>query len=978
MANEVITNFRINGIETAIKQLEDFKSKAASIPAITPQTKCKAVKDAVDQLEKLFQKTTITERSAYNLAAAFDKIAKNNAFGGKMQSSAEQFKNQTLQILQRLQQIDLQLLKKPSGDVLQKLNAEAKDLINQLNLGQKTLINLKSIGLQNSSPISNQVTNLLGSFGRVGGIASSIVSGAAVGGGAGAAIAAIQEAINLTKELASAVVSLGKDAVNAAADFEQTQRGLSVFTGGLSNAKTELLALDKVALNVPGLKLEDAEAGYQRLRALGFQAQVSTDLIKGLAVQTQLVGATSQDVNRVITNLIQLSVGSQRASQDVREIIHSIPSLRGVFEQAFGTADGKELGKIFSDNPNEAITKFSESLGKAQAATPGLNAALITLENTFTIVKRSLGEPLLEPFADSVKRLADTIAQNKDNFKDFGEFLANYVRGFNALSEKTSQPQIEALLIQAGLPGALFGLAKAGGSSTTNAIIAQLGLPGAILGVLNQYGANQPKGLGIGLGLEDDRKRIEQEQADISDKSLRELDRRHKLEQQQNDSNFKVQEARLTSHLNLNKQQELTSIKQLGAFRESNLQSQLQATRKYYEQIFNDTKITDDQKRKEIQNYGNEVIKINNEIALNSIETQKASAEKEKEIIEERKKAQKQIIDSQTNLFQLRTGGNPYVSIFDEARKALDNFTESFKDATPQQVAEFKKIQAEITRTKVEIQDFQNKIASQKYRNQAFDLRGLQPTDINGFGRRISGLNDVLGYSAETYNYNLLANQSYQLAANPFRTQDKALTELNNYQNQWTKFDDLAKNFGNLGIYGQAAIASAKMNLLPDGQSLLELSQQGNRQAQYALYQQGNLQSILAQASDQKLSDTLSKNSFLDQRTKYYSDQLKEAQAAVNRGSRVPLGDRLDNLLNVYDALGTENLTPQQLQEKFNALEAKAAQIERQKQEANKFYETMNRITNLERGLKVDFGNQTPFQVEVQSQSPIQLTLPKR
>ena len=211
-----------------------------------------------------------------------------------------------------------------------------------------------------------------GSFGdsfinRVGGSAfSGGLSGGVIGGLAGGAVLA---GVSLLKsgvsELAGTIEDLSVKSVTLAGNFEETTNAVAVFAGGTANARRELAAIDKIALNTPGLKLEVAEVGYQRLRALNFEAKLSQDLIKGLGTQRVLSGASSDAVDRVITNLIQLKSGAGTAA-DVRQTIGQLPTLLPVFQRAFGTQDFGDINKAFKTDP-QALQKFAAELAKTQS-----------------------------------------------------------------------------------------------------------------------------------------------------------------------------------------------------------------------------------------------------------------------------------------------------------------------------------------------------------------------------------------------------------------------------------------------------------------------------------------------------------------------------------------------------------------------------------------------------------------------------------
>jgi hypothetical protein len=246
--------------------------------------------------------------------------------------------------------------------------------------------------------------------------------GAFVGAIAGIAFSTLVSAITKPIELLGSLV---QSAVEVGAEFEKTRNSIAVFAGSASLASKELAVLDETALNTTGLKLESAEQGYRSLRALGFQAEESRKLIQGLAKEQLLSGADETSVQRVIVNLTQLSAGSSRASQDIREIIHAMPSLRKEFKEAFGTLDSKKIGALFGENPTEAIAKLTAQLEKAKQAQGGLSAASVDFNNQWTVAGRDFSNEIIPELTRGLRDITGLIKENKQAFVELGRATAD-------------------------------------------------------------------------------------------------------------------------------------------------------------------------------------------------------------------------------------------------------------------------------------------------------------------------------------------------------------------------------------------------------------------------------------------------------------------------------------------------------------------------------------------------------------------------
>lgn len=216
---------------------------------------------------------------------------------------------------------------------------------------------------------------------------------------------AFSKGIALTTQFISAAADLAAESVKLAADFETTVNGLAVFSGSLASARRELLAIDKIAAETTGLRLQSAEEGYQRLRALNFEAGLTQKLVKGIANQKLLSGSDEGAVDRVIVNLTQIRASAKDGARDIKEMIKAIPSLSGVFQDVFKTSSTSELRKILQQNPKDFFDRFATGLANAKQAQGGLNDSIGKFYDSLTLAGRATGEPLLSPLNDDVKDL---------------------------------------------------------------------------------------------------------------------------------------------------------------------------------------------------------------------------------------------------------------------------------------------------------------------------------------------------------------------------------------------------------------------------------------------------------------------------------------------------------------------------------------------------------------------------------------------
>ena len=259
---------------------------------------------------------------------------------------------------------------------------------------REIIINFKG----NVEQLNQAIKTIVAEIGKVDAAGKSVGgNGGLFGAITGGKLAArgISEVIGLTKEFASRITDLGIESVKLAANFQDTTNALAVFTGSTRLAKEELAAIDKIAATTPGLRLESAETGYQRLRALGFQADITSKLVSGLGNQKILSGANDAAIDRVIVNLTQIKASSKDASRDIKEMIKAIPSLSGVFQNAFGTSNTSKLRSFLQQDPKKFFDTLATGLANAERAEGGLNDATGKLSDAFIQAGRQFGKPLL-------------------------------------------------------------------------------------------------------------------------------------------------------------------------------------------------------------------------------------------------------------------------------------------------------------------------------------------------------------------------------------------------------------------------------------------------------------------------------------------------------------------------------------------------------------------------------------------------------
>lgn len=234
-------------------------------------------------------------------------------------------------------------------------------------------------------------------------------------------ISAMNKAADVASDVAEGVVDLGVVVTKLGGDFEATENAVAVFSGGLASAKRELSEVDKIARDTVGLRMIPAEQGYQRLRSLGFEANRARDFIKELGEEKILSGASDQALEKTIFNFTQIASGGQKVSQEIRELLTNLPSLKRALFDAFGTLDPKKIQGIVDSDPDKFFDRLTESMKKNKAASGGLNDSIGKFQDALIESGRTASKPFLEPLTGFLKNLTNDLYANQHTFTVWGE-----------------------------------------------------------------------------------------------------------------------------------------------------------------------------------------------------------------------------------------------------------------------------------------------------------------------------------------------------------------------------------------------------------------------------------------------------------------------------------------------------------------------------------------------------------------------------
>jgi len=520
-----------------------------------------------------------------------------------------------------------------------------------------------------------------GSGETTGNILSQVFAGSFIGTLAGGGVlGAINALVTGIGSTANAIKDLGVRSLKLAGDFQISVNAMRVFTGSTAAAKSEIAEMDALARDTPGLRMIDAEQGAVRLRALGFEAKVAQDFVVGLAKHKLLSGAGEDSIQRVIVNLTQLATGSPRMSQDIKEMILNVPTLRNAMIETFGSLE-KFKAELERD-PDNALKKFAIGLRESKTASAGLNDGLGKLEDSLISAGRAFGEPLVDPLTDAIKDLTGYVNENRTAVASWGQSTSDWLRGVTnwwkelsaAREERKQSGVIKAAndftdsLFGGGQEQRLRDLAKVNGK-TYEEFIAGTGSEsfeqaGARLRKQKEkerfalFGSQNPKTLenlanrgytvDFSSKLNDDelaavaRDRDRKKAAEDERARLREITQSQTFHDRDlailNDS-LAIKEARIDSHLRYTLQQEMQFQMQQQTVRRVGLQAEVMMQKSFYARQI---QLADGNKNEilQLESERDKVLSgLNRRMLENELQSQKRIAELQKQAVEQKRQA---------------------------------------------------------------------------------------------------------------------------------------------------------------------------------------------------------------------------------------------------------------------------------------------------------------------------------------------------
>jgi tape measure domain-containing protein len=149
----------------------------------------------------------------------------------------------------------------------------------------------------------------------------------------------------MTMAVSAPLVALGVAAVKTAVTFNRMERSLTSLTGSAAATQKELVKLREIA-KAPGINFEQAVQGAVRLKAVGVNLDLVNRSLRAFANEVARGGGGAEELNRVTVQLAQMVGKGKVMAEDLQNIAESMPSVRQLMKEAFGTGDPEILQKL--------------------------------------------------------------------------------------------------------------------------------------------------------------------------------------------------------------------------------------------------------------------------------------------------------------------------------------------------------------------------------------------------------------------------------------------------------------------------------------------------------------------------------------------------------------------------------------------------------------------------------------------------------
>ena len=215
----------------------------------------------------------------------------------------------------------------------------------------------------------------------------------------------------------------GITSVQTAGRIDQIRRAMTNIEGSAEAAQVRFESLIQVA-NRPGLQLEALTRFSNRLSAMGVAGEDVDKILLGTGQTIVALGGTAASAELAMEQLVQAFGSGTVDMRDFRTVIQQIPG----FYQALGDVHGvttnmegmREAFHNVGDSMRDLVIPVFDELAKRFEAPPDDSyiVAIDTLENSFTLLKASIGDLFLSTVTQGAIALSAFFETIRAGIKD--------------------------------------------------------------------------------------------------------------------------------------------------------------------------------------------------------------------------------------------------------------------------------------------------------------------------------------------------------------------------------------------------------------------------------------------------------------------------------------------------------------------------------------------------------------------------------
>lgn len=225
----------------------------------------------------------------------------------------------------------------------------------------------------------------------------------------------------LLKGLTVPVGALLGFSVHAAAQFERLKLALDSVTGSSAETARQLVRLKAIG-ELPGISFEEAVRGSLRLQSVGLSAKEAEEALKQFSNEVARTGGGAEEFARALEQIQQMLGKGKLMGDDLRALANSLPTVRKLLQETFGSADPEVLEKA-GISAREALSKLVAKMSESARVSAGLGDAL---DNAGAAMKQAAADAGLQ-LAPYITKAANAISGLTEAFSNLNDVSKGFV-----------------------------------------------------------------------------------------------------------------------------------------------------------------------------------------------------------------------------------------------------------------------------------------------------------------------------------------------------------------------------------------------------------------------------------------------------------------------------------------------------------------------------------------------------------------------